>query len=87
MPERGNFVKNCSQHDPHPERFNMYDTFDKSTLLTKNKRIGFENYQSLSERNTESLIKQGGIIGNKDVCERPTFRKDKVILVKGGVQF
>jgi hypothetical protein len=39
MPERGDFLKNICQITPNDERFNMNENYDRSTYLTKVRRI------------------------------------------------
>lgn len=39
MPERGDFLKNICKFNPNDERFNMNENYDRSTYLTKVRRI------------------------------------------------
>ena len=46
---RGDFTKNYCSQAPSDERFSMEDNFDKSTFLSKMKRVkGTRNFQSYS---------------------------------------
>ena len=59
MPDRGDFVKNQQSINPNPARFDMSENYDKSTYLTKVRRIQGRDFESYSKRNQE-IIKQGG---------------------------
>jgi len=69
MPTRGDFVKNCSSMDPHRERFNMNENYDRSTYLTKVRRIQGRDFDSYSKRKSENLIKQGGNLAHSDIIK------------------
>jgi hypothetical protein len=72
MPIRGDFVKNCSSMDPHKERFNMNENYDRSTYLTKVRRIQGRDFDSYSKRKSENLIRQGGDCDNYDIIKPGT---------------
>ena len=66
MPKRGEFIKNCKSIDPHQERFNMNENYDRSTYLTKVRRVQGREFGSYSNRKSENLIRQGGNPINTD---------------------
>lgn len=56
MQERGDFVKNCSTlHPPNDERFFLNDNFDRSTLLSKVRRVKGREFDSYSNRRPELI--------------------------------
>ena len=57
------------QVDPHEERFNMSENYDRSTYLTKVRRVPMRDFDSYAKRNTAQSIKQGGDTMNTDVCK------------------
>jgi len=57
MPKRGEFIKNCKSIDPHQERFNMNENYDRSTYLTKVRRVQGREFGSYSNRISDNLIK------------------------------
>jgi len=70
MPERGDFVKNCSKlAPPNDERFYLNDNFDRSTLLSKVRRVKGREFDSYSNRRPELII-QGGDPEHTDVCTK-----------------
>ena len=70
MQERGDFVKNCSTlNPPNDERFYLNDNFDRSTLLSKVRRVKGMEFDSYSNRRPE-LIAQGGSEENTDVITK-----------------
>ena len=70
MPERGDFVKNIQNlHPPNDERFYLNDNFDRSTLLSKVRRVKGREFDSYSNRRPE-LIAQGGNPEHTDVVQK-----------------
>jgi hypothetical protein len=67
MPERGDFLKNICQNIPNDERFNMNENYDRSTYLTKVRRIQGLEFESYSKRKGDELVRQGGDITCIDV--------------------
>lgn len=57
MPERGDFVKNMSAMVPNDHRFAMALQFDKSTYLTKVRRIQGRDFDSYCNRNIDCSIR------------------------------
>ena len=45
---------------PHEERFAMSENYDRSTYLTKVRRIQGREFQSYAVRDTEKSVKLGG---------------------------
>lgn len=45
---------------PHEERFQMSENYDRSTYLTKVRRIQGREFQSYVVRDTEKSVKLGG---------------------------
>ena len=76
MQERGDFVKNCSTlHPPNDERFFLNDNFDRSTLLSKVRRVKGREFDSYSNRRPE-LIAQGGNEEQTDVVTKGARPED-----------
>jgi hypothetical protein len=51
MPVRGDFVKNLSSMIPNDARFDMSENYDRSTYLTKVRRIQGRDFDSYCKRN------------------------------------
>ena len=72
MPLRGDFVKNLSACIPNDQRFFMEPTYDKSTYLTKVRRIQGREFDSYSKRDSQNLVHQGGDISQVDILKHGT---------------
>lgn len=54
---------------PHEQRFALSENYDKSTFLTKVKKIPIRDFNSYVGRNFDKLIAQGGDVFNRDAIE------------------
>ena len=72
MAERGDFIKNMDQRIPNDERFNMNEMYDRSTYLTKVRRIQGRDFNSYSKRNTGNLMMQAGDLTYTDIIKKGT---------------
>ena len=59
MQPRADFVKTQSEYIPSDARFNMSETYDRSTYLTKVRRVQGREFGSYAQR-TDKLLRQGG---------------------------
>ena len=59
MQPRADFVKTQAKYIPSDARFNMSETYDRSTYLTKVRRIQGREFGSYAQR-TDKLLRQGG---------------------------
>ena len=57
MPERGDFLKNVCQYTTNDERFNMNENYDRSTYLTKVRRVQGLEFESYSKRRGDELVR------------------------------
>jgi hypothetical protein len=69
---RGDFVKNMQSLVPNEYRFANEDDFDRSTFLSKVKRVKGLNFKGYQQRDSENLIKQGGDITKSDLLKSRT---------------
>ncbi len=67
---RGDFVKNLSEMVPNDYRFDMNEDYDKSTYLTKVRRIQGREFDSYSKRRSDVTLKQAGDITKTDILRK-----------------
>ena len=53
------------QTDPHEERFRMAESYDKSTYLSKVRRVPMRDFASYTTKNTALSVEMGGDPGNE----------------------
>jgi hypothetical protein len=52
---RGDYVKNYCKQQPNAERFNLEDTFDRSTYLSNVRRLGNRHFMGYANRSPELI--------------------------------
>ena len=70
MPWRGEFVRNVSSMIPSDERFDMNENYDRSTYLTKVRRIQGRDFASYAARRSDLLVQQGGDPQQVDIIQK-----------------
>lgn len=60
MQGRESAAKGKSAAAPHDQRFNLHHDFDKSTVLSKIRRVQGRDFVSYSDRDSAKLLRQGG---------------------------
>ena len=65
--DRPDISKQMGQVIPSDQRFNLDQNFDKSTRLSKIKRVQCREFDSYGPRNSDILVAQGGNSLNIDV--------------------
>ena len=57
MPQSGDFLKNICLYTTNDERFNINENYDRSTYLTKVRRIQGLDFESYSKRKGDELVR------------------------------